>query len=193
MVFNLDGFTGTIGKYGLASPNKFEVAIFGPGTISSGEEINLMCESVSIAGRNVQSIMDLRYGQRREIAYNAPVYAPVNLTFLCTEKYREKDYFDKWNNKIVNSANGFDVAYYNDYIGSMTVTTLDKDGKKYNKSYVIKYEEVYPKDITAIELNHATTNATVKLTVTMNYSKWTTKSIPYHDLLQQKGHKVSLF
>ena len=179
MAFNLDGFTGTIGKYGLASPNKFEVAIFGPGKISSGNEINLMCESVSLAGRNVQSIMDLRYGQRREVVYNAPVYAPVNLTFLCTEKYREKDYFDRWNNSIVNSANGFDVAYYNDYIGSMTVTTLDKDGKKYNKSYVIKYEEVYPKDITAIELNHATTNATVKLTVTMNYSKWTTESIPH--------------
>ena len=179
MAFNLDGFTGTIGKYGLASPNKFEVAIFGPGTISSGEEINLMCESVSIAGRNVQSIMELRYGQRREIAYNAPVYAPINLTFLCTEKYREKDYFDRWNNSIVNSANGFDVAYYNDYIGSMTVTTLDKDGKKYDKSYVIKYEEVYPKEIAAIELNHTTTNATVKLTVTMNYSKWTTESIPH--------------
>ena len=178
MAFNLDGFTGTIGKYGLASPNKFEVAIFGPGKISSGNEINLMCESVSLAGRNVQSIMDLRYGQRREVVYNAPVYAPVNLTFLCTEKYREKDYFDRWNNSIVNSANGFDVAYYNDYIGSMTVTTLDKDGKKYDKSYVIKYEEVYPKDITAIELNHTTTNATVKLTVTMNYSKWTTNTIP---------------
>ena len=189
MAFNLDGFTSTIGKYGLASPNKFEVAIFGPGGGSSEEEINLMCESVSIAGRSVQSIMDLRYGQRREIAYNAPVYAPVNLTFLCTEKYREKDYFDRWNNSIVNSANGFDVAYYNDYIGSMTVTTLDKNGKKYDKSsYVIKYEEVYPKDITAIELNHATTNATVKLTVTMNYSKWTTNTIPtiaaYYDTTQ---------
>ena len=103
MAFNLDGFTGTIGKYGLASPNKFEVAIFGPGKISSGNEINLMCESVSIAGRNVQSIMDLRYGQRREIAYNAPVYAPVNLTFLCTEKYREKDYFDRWKGNLLIS------------------------------------------------------------------------------------------
>ena len=191
--FNLDSFTGAIGKYGLASPNKFQVAIFGPGGESSGEDINLMCESASIAGRSVQSIMDLRYGLRREIAYNAPVYNPITLSFLCTGEYREKDYFDRWNNKIVNSATGFDVAYYKDYIGSMTVTTLDKNGKPNKNSYEIKYEEVYPKDITAIELNHSTTNATVKLTVTMNYSKWTTKSIPYHDLLQQKGHKVSLF
>ena len=73
----------------------------------------------------------------------------------------------------------------------MTVTTLDKDGKKYNKSYVIKYEEVYTKDITAIELNHATTNATVKLTVTMNYSKWTTESIPHKSNEWIKGRVVS--
>ena len=180
MAFNLKTFTATIGRYGLASPNKFQVAIVGSDKLTH-ESLNLMCESVSIAGRSVQSIMDLRYGQRREIAYNAPVYNPITLSFLCTEKYREKDYFDRWNNSIVNSATGFDVAYYKDYIGSMTVTTLDKNGEKNEKtSYEIKYEEVYPKDITAIELNHSTTNATVKLTVTMNYSKWTTKSIPHY-------------
>ena len=179
MAFNLKTFTATIGRYGLASPNKFQVAIVGSDKLTH-ESLNLMCESVSIAGRSVQSIMDLRYGQRREIAYNAPVYNPITLSFLCTGEYREKDYFDRWNNSIVNSATGFDVAYYKDYIGSMTVTTLDKNGEKNEKtSYEIKYEEVYPKDITAIELNHSTTNATVKLTVTMNYSKWTTKSIPH--------------
>jgi len=180
MAFNLKTFTATIGRYGLASPNKFQVAIVGSDKLTH-ESLNLMCESVSIAGRSVQSIMDLRYGQRREIAYNAPVYNPITLSFLCTGEYREKDYFDRWNNSIVNSATGFDVAYYKDYIGSMTVTTLDKNGEKNEKtSYEIKYEEVYPKDITAIELNHSTTNATVKLTVTMNYSKWTTKSIPHY-------------
>jgi len=178
MAFNLKTFTATIGRYGLASPNKFQVAIVGSDKLTH-ESLNLMCESVSIAGRSVQSIMDLRYGQRREIAYNAPVYNPITLSFLCTGEYREKDYFDRWNNSIVNSATGFDVAYYKDYIGSMTVTTLDKNGKKDENSYEIKYEEIYPKDITAIELNHSTTNATVKLSVTMNYSKWTTKKIPH--------------
>ena len=184
MAFNLKAFTGAIGKYGLASPNKFQVAIFSP-AMEDNTDLNLMCESVSIAGRSVQSIMDLRYGLRREIAYNAPVYNPITLSFLCTGEYREKDYFDRWNNKIVNSATGFDVAYYKDYIGSMTVTTLDKNGKSHEKSYEIKYEEVYPKDITAIELNHSTTNATVKLTVTMNYSKWTTKKIPHNKVASQ--------
>ena len=182
MTFNLDGFTGTIGKYGLASPNKFEVAIFGPGTISSGEEINLMCESVSLAGRSIQSIMDLRYGQRREIAYNAPVYPPINLTFLCSEDYREKDFFDRWNNSIVNSSNGFDVAYYDNYTGSMEIETLTREGKSgglgRKSTYKMTYHEAYPKDVTAIELSHSTQNSTAKFTVTMNYSKWTTDSIP---------------
>jgi len=179
--FNIKGFASNIAKYGLASPNKFKVKITHTFKNLSKDttEIILMCESVSLAGRNVQSIMDLRYGQRREIAYNAPVYPPINLTFLCSENYREKDFFDKWNNNIVNSSTGFDVAYYDNYIGEMEVEALPRSGKTGPlPGYKMKYHEAYPKDITAVELSHSTQNSTAKFTVTMNYSKWTTDSIP---------------
>ena len=186
--FNVNGFASNIAKYGLASPNKFKVtinskmALTGASADSTSETnigIALMCESVSLAGRNVQSIMDLRYGQRREIVYNAPVYPPINLTFLCSEDYREKDFFDRWNNSIVNSSNGFDVAYYDNYTGSMEIETLTREGTSGPlPTYKMTYHEAYPKDVTAIELSHSTQNSTAKFTVTMNYSKWTTDSIP---------------
>ena len=179
--FNVNGFASNIAKYGLASPNKFKVKINQTKAISTNEldiSIALMCESVSLAGRSIQSIMDLRYGQRREIAYNAPVYPPINLTFLCSEDYREKDFFDRWNNSIVNSSNGFDVAYYDNYTGSMEIETLTREGKGSESGYKMTYHEAYPKDVTAIELSHSTQNSTAKFTVTMNYSKWTTDSIP---------------
>ena len=189
--FNVNGFASNIAKYGLASPNKFKVTINSKMAITgaraestSGTDIGiaLMCESVSLAGRSIQSIMDLRYGQRREIAYNAPVYPPINLTFLCSEDYREKDFFDRWNNSIVNSSNGFDVAYYDNYTGSMEIETLTREGKSgglgRKSTYKMTYHEAYPKDVTAIELSHSTQNSTAKFTVTMNYSKWTTDSIP---------------
>ena len=183
--FNVTGFASNIAKYGLASPNKFKVSFTSISTNMNDSdiiELALMCESVSLAGRSIQSIMDLRYGQRREIAYNAPVYPPINLTFLCSEDYREKDFFDRWNNSIVNSSNGFDVAYYDNYTGSMEIETLTREGSSgglgRKSTYKMTYHEAYPKDVTAIELSHSTQNSTAKFTVTMNYSKWTTDSIP---------------
>ena len=108
--FNVTGFTSTINKIGLASPNKFKVNIAFPkslGILNSKampgqpdnqtlQELNLMCETVSFQGRGVQTILDLQYGLRREIAYNAPVYQPITLSFLCSSALKEKQLLDKW-------------------------------------------------------------------------------------------------
>ena len=71
--FNVDGFTSTINKLGLANPNKFKVDITFPEKINTGgnetlRELSLMCETISIAGRGVQTMLDLQYGLRKEIA-----------------------------------------------------------------------------------------------------------------------------
>ena len=63
-----------------------------------------------LAGRQVQSTMELQYGLRREIAYNAPTYNPVSITFLCTENMDEKRILDKWNNMCVAANSNFDVV-----------------------------------------------------------------------------------
>ena len=169
--FNVDGFTSVIAARGLASPNKFIVKITNPTSVGADPELDIMCETISFAGRNVQTIMDLQYGLRREIAYNAPVYTPITLGFLCTDAYREKDYFDKWNNFIVDSNKGFDVAYYKHYTGTMTVTTLDRNGKKSNE---MEYQDVYPKSVNSIVLNHSTQNSVARVSVEMIYSQWKT-------------------
>ena len=39
------------------------------------------------------------------------------------------------------------------------------------------YHEVYPKTVTAVELNHGTTNATLRVTAEMQYAFWTTSDI----------------
>ena len=187
--FNVTGFTSTINKIGLASPNKFKVNIAFPkslGILNSKampgqpdnqtlQELNLMCETVSFQGRGVQTILDLQYGLRREIAYNAPVYQPITLSFLCSSELKEKQLLDKWNNFIVpnNKGKGFDVAYYKDYVGTLTVYLLDRDGKtvKYTQEYI----EAYPKTVNAVELNHSTTNSAARVTADFQYAYWNPK------------------
>ena len=185
--FNVSGFTSTIKTLGLANPNKFKVEIAFPALLSTGgahplkqedttlRNLSLMCESISFSGRGVQTILDLQYGLRKEIAYNAPVYQPITISFLCSRELKEKQLLDKWNNFIVpnKKGKGFDVAYYKDYVGSITVTLLDSDGK--TPKYTQEYIEAYPKTVNAIELNHSTQNSVARVTADFQYAYWNPK------------------
>lgn len=179
MPYNVDKFTAQIASRGLASPNKFQVeftsvpsrALIGGG---STEDLNLMCESAALAGRNVQSLLDRQYGLNREIAYNGPTYQPLNLSFLCSKDLIEKRILDRWNNICVDISKGYDVAYYQDYIGEMKVSALDTHGKK---TFTLTYKEVWPKTVTAIELNHSTQNTPVRVSAEISYAYWESDDI----------------
>ena len=180
--FDVGKFSSMISSDGLASPNKFEVQFRSiPGATNGDElkQLSIMCDQVSLAGRDVQAVLDLQYGIRRQVVYNAPAYTPLSLSFLCTDKMKEKIILDAWNDKCVSITNGFNVAYYNDYIGEMDVYVLDRSGKK--RTYHMHYHEVYPKTVTAVELNHGTTNATLRVTAELQYAFWTTNKIGMND------------
>ena len=181
--FSVSNFSSTIAKNGLASPNKFEVIFRAiPGAHKGAadlQQLNLMCDQCSLAGRDVQAVLDLQYGIRRQVAYNAPAYTPLSLSFLCTDQMLEKTILDKWNNLIVPVQRGFHVAYYDDYKGELDVFVLDRSGKK--KTYHMHYHEIYPKTVTAVELNHATTNSTLRVTASFEYSYWTTNSFGHRE------------
>ena len=168
--YDVGKFSSRIAANGLASPNKFEV-IFKriPGAGQNDlTQLSLMCDQVSLAGRDVQAVLDLQYGIRRQVAYNAPAYTPLSVSFLCTDQMLEKTILDKWNNLIVPVQRGFHVEYYDKYIGEMDVYVLDRSGKK--RTYHMHYHEVYPKTVTAVELNHGTTNATLRVTAEIQYA-----------------------
>ena len=176
---NISKFSTAITQRGLASPNKFKVDIKPPSKLSLGQganlpRLNLMCESAPVAGRTVQSILDRQYGVNREVAYNGPTYTPITLAFLISSDYSEKKIFDRWNDYVVSIKKGWDVAYYDNYVGQMTITTLDRD---LTEMHIQTYHECYPKTVAAIELNHSTTNAPVRLTVEMQYAYWETNDL----------------
>ena len=177
-MYNISSFTSQISAKGLASPNKFYVKFTKCPSIALGSstysDLNIMCESAVLAGRNVQSLLDRQYGLNREVAYNGPTYNPITLSFLCTKDYTEKRILDRWNNMIVDISKGYDVAYYNTYIGEMTVSALDVTGKT---TYSIHYKECWPKTVNGVELNHSTQNTAARITVEMAYAYWTSDDI----------------
>ena len=175
--FTISEFAGKLSTFGLASPNKFKVQFDNIPIGINDRQLDFMCEQVDIAGRSVQSIMNLEYGIRREIAYNGPAYNPLNLTFICTGELKEKRLLDQWNNLIVDSTRGFDVAYYDTYAKncSLKVTSLAQDGVTENFSIV--YKEVYPKSVQSIQLNHSTQNTVLRVNAEMQYAFFETDDI----------------
>ena len=175
--FSVADFSSKIATNGLASPNKFEVIFRSIPGHGSGDlkQMNLMCDQASLAGRDVQAVLDLQYGIRRQVVYNAPAYTPLSLSWLCTDTMDEKRILDEWNDKCVSVAGGFNVEYYNNYIGELDIYVLDRSGKE--RTYHMHYHEIYPKTVTAVELNHGTTNATLRVTAEIQYAFWTTNSI----------------
>ena len=175
--FTITEFASKLSTFGLASPNKFKVEFKGIPVGTNDRHLDLMCEQADIAGRSVQSIMNLEYGIRREVAYNAPAYNPLNLTFICSGELKEKRLLDQWNNLIVDSTNGFDVAYYDTYAKncSLTITSLKQDGK--TDAFSITYKEVYPKSVQSIQLNHSTQNTVLRVNAEMQYAFFETDDI----------------
>jgi len=177
--FSVANFSSQISSHGLASPNKFEVIFRAiPGAANGAADLlqlSLMCDQVSLAGRDVQAVLDLQYGIRRQVVYNAPAYTPLSVSFICTDNMEEKRILDVWNNRCVNTTKGFDVAYYDDYVGHLDVYVLDRSGKK--RTYHMHYHEVYPKTVTAVEMNHGTTNAAMRVTAEIQYAYWSTSDI----------------
>ena len=172
--FTISEFAGKLSSHGLASPNKFKVEFTNIPVTDNDSLLDFMCETVDIAGRTVHTQPNIEYGFRREVAYNAPTFNPLSMTFICTGEFREKRILDTWNNMTVDTSRGSDVAYYKSYAsGILKVTTLAVDGK--TPTHTVEYHEVYPKTVQSIPLNHSTQNSVLRVTAEFQYAYWLTK------------------
>ena len=175
---NVSDFTGVISSKGLASSNKFEVSISFPASLrvnNGNNDLNLMCDSATIAGKTIQSTPEINYGVRREVAYNAPTLGDLTLSFYCTEELEEKKKLDQWQNLMVKTTTrqgdvgSYDIGYYDNYAKDtkITVTKLSVSGKP---TYKHEYRDVFPKIIGAIDLSHGVSSGPLKVTAQFAYA-----------------------
>ena len=175
--FNLIEFTSKVINAGLASPNRFEVQIVPPTSLSGyydqGRTISLFCEISNLPGMSITTKGHRIYGA----AYQRPVSAEfggeaITMTFYVDREMDVKAFFDAWLFKIVNPYS-FNVAYQEDYVSQIKITQLDQSDKE---TYSVYLEDAFPRAITMMDLNMSATNQAHKLSVTFAYRRW----IPEH-------------
>ena len=173
---------------GIAKPNRYEVTLFPPSGQqgSRGQSNNifskimgeilgdgtvratgLKCEGIELPGRTIDTTPDTNiYGPERNIA-TGYTFADITGTFQLSSDLKEKKYFETWQRLTFNPQT-FAMGYYDDYIGSVDIHTMDEQNKK---RYGVKLVECFPKSIGAQQLSYAGTGY-LTCSVTFSYRYW---------------------
>ena len=171
---------------GYALPNRFEVFILAPPkrgggpTLSNytGSErnsnaraVSLRCESISLPGRNLNTLTDTNiYGPTREIVNGVTYAEDITMTFQASSGLDERVFFEEWQKQAFDE-NEWNVGYYNGYVSEVQIYLLDR---KDQRRYGLRLLEAFPKTIEATELNQGTNNEIVKTSVSFSFRYWET-------------------
>tara|TARA_B100000902_G_C27290163_1_gene906657 strand:+ start:508 stop:1152 length:645 start_codon:yes stop_codon:yes gene_type:complete len=115
MTASIDRIKSTISsRGGLARPNNFLVELPSlPGFGRANETLNMLCRQTTLPFKQIMSVPRRIGMESEEIAYG---YAVENITmsFLMTNDYYARKYFDRWKDLIINEDQQI-VNYKNNY------------------------------------------------------------------------------
>lgn len=157
-----------VAREGFARSNKFSIEIPDENSTLS-KPINLLCESASIPGTQ---ILTTEYSHiRHATKYPTGImYEDVELTFLLTQDYYAKEFFDTWMSKIIETSNGeYYLKYRSTYCRDVIINQLNERNEKI---YSHKLIDAYPITVQTINLNSTSEDEIAKFNVTLTYDKY---------------------
>ena len=144
------------------------------------ENVDMMCNKVTMPNRDIATAPHLMYGPRREMPYAYQYSASVECTFYGDKFLRQRLFFENWQKKIIDIGSHH-MRYYNDYIGSMDIMQLGQFDSKQDDdarvTYAVRLNEVYPQTIGSIDMAYGNDNQITEVPVTLNFRTWTNLTI----------------
>ena len=148
------------------------------------ENVDMMCNKVTMPNRDIATAPHLMYGPRREMPYAYQYSASVECTFYGDKFLRQRLFFENWQKKIIDIGSHH-MRYYNDYIGSMDIMQLGQFDSKQDDdarvTYAVRLNEVYPQTIGSIDYSYGADNTAAEVPVTLNFRTWTNLTIDQID------------
>ena len=175
-VFSIATLKSKIG--GFAKGNRYNVTFSGlPTGLSTAvnENLQYLCESVSLPTKGIASNAHDVYGPPREIPYRE-TFTEAALSFILDDAFTVKRFFDKWQENIINVETG-NVNYWNNFVATINITRLSNDATSFadaTDKYKIELREAYPSAVGEIALGHTQGGEILRLSVTFKYRKWMT-------------------
>ena len=173
-VFNIETLKSKIG--GFAKGNRYNVTFADlPKGLSTtvNENLQYLCEAVSLPTKGIASNAQDIYGPPREIPYRE-TFTEAALSFILDDKFTVKRFFDDWQEKIIDPISG-NVSYWNNFVATINITRLSNDASDFETAddkYKIELREAYPSAVGEIALGHTQGGEILRLSVTFKYRKW---------------------
>lgn len=186
---SIDKLKSTIGKRGgLAKANRFQVIFTPPqgsllggggllGALVSGgglksmindpRDISLLCENVTLPGRNVSTLDYIAEKQAIKVPYTF-LNEDVTCTFLLTNDYYMKTLFDNWLEKVFDT-DKYHAKFKTDFTSDVIIQQLNS---KNVPVYGVRLEKAFPTTVAGITLDNNSESAVQKMTVTFSYDNY---------------------
>jgi hypothetical protein len=186
---SIDNLKSTIGKRGgLAKTNRFQVFFTPPqgsllsaqgiiGALTSGgglksmindpRDISLLCENVTIPGRQITTLDYIADKQSVKIPYGF-INEDVTCSFLLTNDYYMKTVFDGWVEQVFDSES-YRAKFKKDFTSDVVIQQLNE---KNIPVYGVRLENAFPTTVTGITLDNNSESAVQKINVTFSYDNY---------------------
>jgi len=138
--------------------------------ISDPRDMFLLCQSAQLPGKRITTTEATHNHNRTKKPYSM-MTEEVTMTFLLTNDYYVKKYFDMWQDMIVDSSGDhYKTMYKRDYCGDVTIQQLSPSNHMI-PGYTIKLENAYPIQVSSVELGNGS-DALLEVSVTWEYDNW---------------------
>lgn len=175
MAFNISNFrTNMLGDG--ARPNLFDVQLtLGnlaalAGATSLAEDFRFKCRAAQIPGSTLGVVNVPYFGREVKFAGNR-TFADWTVTIINDEDFLIRDFFETWMDRINEHTNN--VRTITQYFCQAVVTQFRKDGgpaAQYN------FVNIFPTDLSAIDLDWGSNDAIEEFTVNFTYDYWTSRN-----------------
>ncbi len=135
-------------------------------------DISILCEAVSLPGRQITTIDYTAERQAIKIPYSV-INEDISMTFILTNDYYMKKMFDAWSTGIFD-VEKYRAGYKKDFTTDIVIQQLNQQNIPI---YSVRLEGAFPVTIGAINLDNNSENTIQKMTVTLSYENYVPEDI----------------
>jgi hypothetical protein len=140
--------------------------------IQDPRDIFLLCQSCTMPGKRIMTTEATHNHHNTKKPYSAAT-DEVTMTFLMTNDYYMKKYFDMWQEMIIDTSHEHYKAFYKrEYCSDVSIQQLSASNDVV-PGYTVKLENAYPIQVGALELGNSA-DGLMELSITWEYDNFRT-------------------
>lgn len=133
----------------------------------------LLCDAVQLPGKRINTTERKTTHKGYKMAYSYMV-EEVTFSFILTNDYYMKKYFDSWQAMIFDEDNK--LAHKAEYTTDVIIQQMSS-GNDFIPAYGVKLKNAFPVAVNTIELSNQSSNDTLKVSITMAFDDWSEEGL----------------